>query len=185
MDKETNEKINKNRTFPVDLYIKRIDNEILETVRRFNYKTLVCYCDYNKKINSPGMYIFKYKYNPEKDFKGPLVKLSSQNLDELAEYIRGHPNRIQGIILDFNEFRNGSIDFTALSSRLPFFQGHNIPVLFGSGADSANRVLPAVTLKAAIKYLTPMKDPDNSKIYKKFYKNLFSILTQGKYFEAY
>ncbi len=185
MIKEMNEKINRNNVLPIDLYIRRIDDEILEMARQFNFKTLVCYCDVGKKIILPNMYIFKYKYNPEKDFKGPLVKINSENLDELTDYTKNHPNKIQGIILDFNEFRNGSIDYTTLSYKLPFFQRHNIPVFFASGADSANKVLPEVTLKAAVKYLTPMKDPDNSRIYKKFYKNLFSVLTQGKYFEAY
>ncbi len=185
MIREIDEKINRANILPIDLYIKRINEGILEMARLLDFKTLVCYCTDRQTVASPGMAIYRYKYNPEKDFKGPLVKINSENLETLVEYVKNHSNKIQGIILDFNEFREGRIDISALSYKLPFFQEHGIPIVFGSGAASADQVVPTVTLRAAVKYLTPARNPDNSKAYKKFYKNLMDILLQGKYFETY
>lgn len=185
MIREIDKKINRANALPIDLYVKRIDEGVLKMAKLFNFKTLLCYCTERQMAVPFGMAIYRYKYNPEKDFKGPLVKINSENLEVLVEYVKAHANKIQGIILDFNEFREGRIDIHALGYKLPFFQEHNIPIVFGSGASSAEQVVPTVTLRAAVKYLTPARNPDNSKAYKKFYKNLMAILLQGKYFETY
>ncbi|MCL4343841.1 MAG: hypothetical protein JRN26_03560 [Nitrososphaerota archaeon] len=185
MIQEIDEKMNRANMLPIDLYIKKIDEDILKMATLFNFKTLVCNCAGIQTVAPPAITIYKYKYNPEKDFKGPLVKLNSENLEALADYVKSHPNKIQGIILDFNEFRDKRIDYSLLSYKLPFFQIHDIPIVFGSGASSSDQVVPSVTLRAAVKYFTPVRDPDNSKAYKKFYKNLMAILVQGKYFETH
>ncbi|MEM0097677.1 MAG: hypothetical protein QXY52_04885 [Conexivisphaerales archaeon] len=185
MIKEIGEKISRTNVLPIDLYIKIIDEEIIEMARLFNFKTLVCHCAGRQTVVPPTITVLRYKYDPEKNIKGPLVKINSENLEALTDYVKNHPNKTQAIILNFNEFREGRIDYFALSYKLPFFQKHNIPIVFGSGASNASHVVPAVTLRAAVKYLTPKRDPDNSKTYKKFYKNLMAILVQGKYFEPY
>lgn len=185
MTQEISEKIYNRDIQPIDLYVKKIDKEMLKMAGFFNFKTLVCDGDIERDPTLPAITIFKYKYNPERDFKGPLVKISIDNFERLSDYIKNHPNKVQGIIIDFNEFRGNKINYLTLNFKLTFFEKHGIPLIFGSGANSASQIVPPATLKAAVKYLTPIKDPDNSKIYKKFYNNLMEILTQGKYFETH
>ncbi len=163
-----------------DFYVKLVDSDFLN-LSKLNGVKIILTEKFDKKTNISTIKIYQYKYEPTKDFKGPIVVANAENYRVVIEYVKKHPNRVFAIIADFNSFIADSI------SHLNFIRSlskvYSLPLLYGSGAKSSHDFVPPLVLKYALEFFYGEKNAENKKLYKYFFNSFESLVGDERYFE--
>jgi len=164
----------------VDLYVKKVDKEFLMLSKITGIKVILAE-EIEKNLDTKGVDVYHYKYDPSKEFKGPLVTANIKNYKAVFEYIRKHPNRVFAVIADFNDF------MTDDESHLDFIKSlrkiYSIPLLYGSGATNVHEFVSPVILNYAIEFFYGIKNFENKKQYRSFFEKFAGLLGDERYFE--
>ncbi len=165
-----------------DFYVKLIDSEFLKLSKISGTKIILTErVEEGLELDMSGLNIYQYKYEPSKDFKGPMIVANTKNYKLALEYIKKHPNRIFAIIADFNSFifdNKAHLNFIKSLSKI-----YPMPLLYGSGAKNAQEFVPPVILSYALAFFYGEKNIENEKLYKTLFERFESLLGDGRYFE--
>ncbi|MFP3224208.1 MAG: hypothetical protein RXR30_00115 [Nitrososphaeria archaeon] len=163
-----------------DFYVKKVDKAFL-TLSKITGIKIILAEEIEKNLEIKGINVYHYKYDPSKDFKGPLVTANVKNYKAVLEYIRKHPNRVFAVIVDFNNF------ITNNESHLDFIKSlrkiYPIPLLYGSGATNVHEFVSPIVLNYAVEFFYGIKNFENKKLYRSFFEKLASLLGDERYFE--
>ncbi len=172
--------IKNDATKKADFYVKNVDKEFLMLSKIAGIKIILAE-EIEKNLDTNGIDVYRYKYDPSKEFKGPLVTANIKNYKTVFEHIRKHPNRVFAVIADFNNF------ITDNESHLDFIKSlrkiYSIPLLYGSGATNVHELVSPVILNYAIEFFYGIKNFDDKKLYRSFFEKLTGLLGDERYFE--
>ena len=171
----------------VDLHIGRLDADSMRRTRWFGFDVILIEHD-QVRPPSPAVEkpeIFWYKYDPSSEWNAPIIRIGVDfRYKDFMEHLKSHPNRVKAAVFDLRDLRNGAIPPFILTRAAYQLIRRDIPVLFASGAQSLNELVPPQVLDSLTKFLILHRGTADSLRYRKFMAALDGILRGENYFEA-
>ncbi|MGC8592734.1 MAG: hypothetical protein ACP5LF_00365 [Nitrososphaeria archaeon] len=163
-----------------DFYVKLVDAEFLKLSKISGIKIILTE-GFSRELNTAEINIYRYKYDPTKDFKGPLIVANTNNYKPALEYIKKHPNRVFAIIADLNSFVSDEISHLNFVKSLSKI--YSIPLLYGSGAKNGFEFVPPIVLNYALEFFYGEINVERKKLYKALSERFYRLLGDERYFE--
>ena len=163
-----------------DFYVKLVDAEFLRLSEISGVKFVLTE-GFSEELSITGINVYRYKYDPTKDFKGPFIVANANNYKQTLEYIKKHPNRVFAIIADLNSFMSDEMshfNFIKLLNKV-----YSIPLLYGSGAKNGFEFVPPIILNYALEFFCGERNIERKKLYKTLSERFISLLGDERYFE--
>ncbi len=164
-----------------DLFIRLVDANSLSVLDIIGTRVALARDIEVKPSRSRKVKLYRYRYDPERDFRAPLIVASPKNYKDAIAYVRRHPNRVLAVIADLNGFimdPKAHSDFIRLLR-----ETYRIPLLYASGAESAMDLAPPSILRRALTMYFEEEGFERKKMYRGLFESLPALLEDGRLFE--
>ncbi|MGC8569017.1 MAG: hypothetical protein ACP5LW_03315 [Nitrososphaeria archaeon] len=164
-----------------DMFIRLLDANSLSVLALIGTRVALVRDLEAKPSRSGKVKLYRYRYDPESDFRAPLIVASPKNYRDALAYVRKHPNRVLAVIADLNGF---TMDPKAHGDFIKLLrETYRIPLLYASGARSAMDLAPPPVLRRALTLYFEENGFERKKMYRGLFESLPALLEDGRFFE--